>query len=155
MREYKTEFENLVKHTEGFFDVFYSSCFISGLKDTIRSDVTMFCPNTMMEILGLAKLVEDKIRAQQCLKSTFVPFINMVPQRHPIPLTPKTTPIKHLSEAEMWARREKGLCYNCNGKFTQGHQCTEKKPYLLDVVSPPALEICEATQDPVDDKVDI
>ena len=25
----------------------------------------MFCPNTMMEILELAKLAEDKIRAQQ------------------------------------------------------------------------------------------
>ena len=102
-----------------------------------------------------AKLVEDKIRAQQCPKSTFVPFRNMVPQRHPIPLTPRTTPIKHLSEAEMRAHREKGLCYNCDDKFTQGHQCTEHKPYFLDVASPPALEICEAAQNLVDDQVDI
>ena len=133
MREYQIEFENLVKHTKGFFDAFYRICFISGLKDTIRSDVTMLCPNTMMEILGLAKLEEDKIRAQQLLKSTFVPFKNMVPQRHPIPLTPRTTPIKHLSKAEMRAHREKGLCYNCDDKFTWGHQCTEYKPYFLDV----------------------
>ena len=103
----------------------------------------MFYPNTMMEILGLAKLAEDKIRAQQHPKSTFVPFKNMVPQRHPIPLTPRTTPIKHLSEAEMRAHREKGLCYNCDDKFTQGHQCTEHKPYFLDVASLPALEICD------------
>ena len=79
MREYQTEFENLVKHTEGFFDAFYESCFISGLKDTIQSDITIFCPNIMMEILGLDKLEEDNIRAQQCPKSTFVPFKNMVP----------------------------------------------------------------------------
>ena len=115
----------------------------------------MFCPNTMMEILGLAKLAEDKIRAQQRPKSTFVPFKNMVPQRHPIPLTPRTTPIKHLSEAEMQKHREKGLCYNCDGKFTQGHQCIEQKLYLLDVVSPPTLEICEAAHDLVNDQVDI
>ena len=63
VREYQTEFEKLVKHTEGFSDAFYMSCFISGLKDTIRSEVNMFCPNTMMEILGLAKLTKDKIRA--------------------------------------------------------------------------------------------
>ena len=31
----------------------------------------------------------------------------------------------------------------------------EKNLYLLDVDSPPALEICEATQDPVDAQVDI
>ena len=35
MREYQTEFENLVKHIEGFSDAFYMGCFISGLKDTI------------------------------------------------------------------------------------------------------------------------
>ena len=64
VREYQTEFEKLVKHTEGFPDAFYMSCFISGLKDTIRSEVNMFYPNIMMEILGLAKLIEDKIRDQ-------------------------------------------------------------------------------------------
>ena len=77
----------------------------------------MFCPDTMMESLGLAKLVEDKIKYQQHPKSTFVPFRNMVPQIPPIPPTPRTTPIKHLSQAEMRARREKGLCYICDGKF--------------------------------------
>ena len=75
----------------------------------------------------------------------------MVSQRHPIPPTPRPTPIKHLSEAEMRARREKGLCYNCDGKFTRGHQCTKQNLYLLDMVSPHALEICEVAQDPVDD----
>ena len=108
-----------------------------------------------MESLGLDKLAEDNIRAQQRPKSTFVPFRNMVPQRHPIPQTLRTTPIKHLSKAKVRACREKGLCYNCDGKFTQGHQCTEQKLYLLDVVSPPTLEIFQASQDPVDDQVDI
>ena len=79
----------------------------------------MFCPNTMMESLGLAKLAEDKIMAQQRSKSTFVPFKNMVPQRPPILSAPRTTPIKHLYEAEMWTRREKGICYNCDEKFTR------------------------------------
>ena len=60
----------------------------------------------------------------------------MVPQRHPIPPTPRTTPIKHLSEFNMWAHREQGLCYTCDEKFTQGHQCAEKNPYILDVASP-------------------
>ena len=68
----------------------------------------MFNPNIMMESLGLYKLVEDKIMAQQHSKSNFVPFKNMVPQRSPITLTPRTTTIKHLSKDEMWERREKG-----------------------------------------------
>ena len=121
MREYQSEFEKLANHIEGLFDALYKSCFINGLKDTIRSKVKMFCPNTMMEALGLAKLVEEKIRAQQHSKFTFVPFRNMVPQRPQMPPAPIATPIKHLSEAEMQARREKGLCYSCDDKFTQGH----------------------------------
>ena len=137
VREYQTKFENLVKHTEGFSDAIYRICFISGLKDTIRSDVTMFYPDTMMEMLGLAKLAEDRIMAQQCSKSTFVPFRNMVSQIPPIPPAPRTTHIKHLLESEMWERREKGICYNCDEKFTRGHRCAEKKLYLLDVDSPP------------------
>ena len=97
----------------------------------------------MMEILGLANLAEDKIKAQQGPKSTFFPFRNMVSQRHPIPPTPRPTPIKHLFEAELQACREKGICYNCDDKFTWGHQCTEHKPYFLDVASLHTLEICD------------
>ena len=77
MREYQTEFEKLANHTKGLSDAFYRSCFISGLKDAIQSEVKMFCPNTMMEILGLDKLAEDNIRAQKRSKSTFVPFKNL------------------------------------------------------------------------------
>ena len=65
VKEYQTEFEKLANHTKGLPDDFYRSCFISGLKDAIRSEVKMFSPNTMMEALGLAKLAEDKMVAQQ------------------------------------------------------------------------------------------
>ena len=56
----------------------------------------MLCPNTMMESLGLAKLVEENIIAQQCSKSVFIPFRNMVPQRPQILSANRTTPIKLL-----------------------------------------------------------
>ena len=81
----------------------------------------MFYPNTIMDILGLDKLAEDEIRTQKFPMSTFVPFRNMVSQRHPIPPTLRPTPIKNLFEADMQACREKGLCYNYDGKFTWGH----------------------------------
>ena len=93
--------------------------------------------------------------AQQRSKSTFVPFKNMVPQRPSIEPAPRTTPIKHLSKAEMQERRENGLCYNCDEKFTWGHRCVEQKLYLLDVDSPPTPEIFYDAQDPTDDDGDI
>ena len=91
------------------------------MKDAIRSEVKMFYPNKMMEALRLAKLAEDKIRAQQRSKSTFVPFRNMVPQRTPITPAPRTTPIKHLSKDDMRACRKKWIYYNCDMKFTLRH----------------------------------
>ena len=105
----------------------------------------------MMESLWLAKLAEDKIWAQQCSKSTLVPFKPMVPQRTQNLPAPRATPIKHLSKAEMWKRQEKGVCYNCDEKFTRGHRCVEQKLYLLDLDSPPTPKFFYDAQDPVDD----
>lgn len=34
-------------------------------------------------------------------------------------------PIKCLTHMEMAARREKGLCFNCDTKFTPGHRCKQ------------------------------
>ena len=78
----------------------------------------------------------------------------MVSKRPLITPAPRTTDIKHFSIVEMRARREKGICYNCDVKFTQGHICVEKNIYLLDVDSPLAPEIYDA-QDPTDDDGDI
>lgn len=48
---------------------------------------------------------------------------------------PKPSPtIKRLSPAELQARREKGLCYNCDEKYIQGHRC--KRLFHLLIVEP-------------------
>lgn len=38
---------------------------------------------------------------------------------------------KILSTAEMRARREKGLCYNCEEQFTPGHKCKRSHMFFL------------------------
>ncbi|KAG5520771.1 hypothetical protein RHGRI_033370 [Rhododendron griersonianum] len=42
-----------------------------------------------------------------------------------------TFPIKRLTPKEMEAKREKGLCYNCDEKLVRGHQCQKKQLYLM------------------------
>ena len=54
----------------------------------------------------------------------------------------------------MQAHREKGICYNCDEKFSRGHRCVQQKIYLLDVDSPLASEIGEEVSDTMDDPVD-
>jgi hypothetical protein len=47
----------------------------------------------------------------------------------------KSSPsIKRLSPAELQARREKGLCYNCDERFVRGHRC--KHLFNLLIVGP-------------------
>ena len=41
--------------------------------------------------------------------------------------------VQRMSPAELKERREKGLCYNCNEKFTPGHRC--KKLFLIEACS--------------------
>jgi hypothetical protein len=38
--------------------------------------------------------------------------------------------IKKLSQAELKERRDKGLCFNCDDKFSPGHRC--KKLFLIE-----------------------
>ena len=76
-------------------------------------------------------------------------------QRPPISPAPRSPPLKHLSEIEMQARREKRLCYNCDETFTRGHRCVQQKLYLLDVDSPPASDIGEEALYTMDAPVDI
>jgi hypothetical protein len=43
-------------------------------------------------------------------------------------------PIKRLSQAEQEERRRLGLCYNCDEKYTRGHNKVCKRLFLLESV---------------------
>ncbi|CAA0832635.1 Unknown protein, partial [Striga hermonthica] len=45
---------------------------------------------------------------------------------------PPATEVKRLTEKEMARRREKGLCFRCEEKYTPGHRC--KQNYLIEFV---------------------
>lgn len=40
--------------------------------------------------------------------------------------------VKRITWEEMQKRREKGLCFNCDEKFTPGHKCKTKQAFLID-----------------------
>ena len=65
VKEYQNQFEKLANHIEGLDDAFFTSCFISGLKEEIRLEVKMFNPKTMMDAIALAKLAKDKANAHR------------------------------------------------------------------------------------------
>ena len=155
MWEYHTEFEKLANHTKGLPEAFYLSYFISGLKDAICSEVKIFCPRTMMEALGLDKLVEDNIWAQQCPKSNLVSFRPMVPKRTQNSPAPRTTPIKHLSEAEMQNFGKKGFVIIMMRNSPRDIDVLRKISITWMWIFLPAPKIFEDAQDTIDYEADI
>lgn len=47
------------------------------------------------------------------------------------PYTNRTIPIKRLTQEEMKARRDKGLCYNCDEVFHMGHRCKSQQIFMI------------------------
>jgi hypothetical protein len=50
----------------------------------------------------------------------------------PATITAEGRPIKRLTQAEQEERRRLGLCYNCDDKFTRGHNRVCKRLFLLE-----------------------
>ncbi|PNX65654.1 hypothetical protein L195_g054648, partial [Trifolium pratense] len=120
---------------------FYLSCFVSGLKPAIRREVQAFQPQSLIHAINLAKLQEEKIadrlsthpkpssatHSHSPSSSSFRPTMTVTP--------PKSQPtVKRLTPVELQARREKGLCYNCDERYVQGHRC--KRTFHLLIVQP-------------------
>ncbi|KAL9426701.1 hypothetical protein AB3S75_033478 [Citrus x aurantiifolia] len=56
VKAYQEQFEALMAITKGLPEDFFVQCFISGLKDDIMNQVTMFQPNTLTQAIGLTLL---------------------------------------------------------------------------------------------------
>ncbi|KAK2358597.1 hypothetical protein QL285_095771 [Trifolium repens] len=154
VKDYQAEFEALANRIVGLPTPFYLSCFISGLKPELSREVQAYQPFSLTQAISLAKLQEDKVNDRlnpaQTRKPSgsssssappppsplnrppFRPFQNSPPHPNTPPRT--ATPIKRLTPQELQARREKGLCYNCDDKYAPGHRC--KRSFHILIVSP-------------------
>jgi len=148
VKDYQTAFENLANRITGLPSEFYLSCFISGLKPEIRRELQAFQPLLIAQAISLAKLQEEKLNDKSSSfytkpgntnsnstippRSSFRPTVTASPQK--TPTTPKPFPIKRLSLAELQARREQNLCYNCDEKYVFGHKC--KRQFHLLIAEP-------------------
>lgn len=143
---YLTEFESLANRIVGLQPSFLLSCFISGLKSEIRRDVVAQQPSSLSQAVGFARLHKEKLQdhsqthrlppsqrwAPTSVSRTFSPSpISTSPKPFPplLPAPPPKTQYKQLTEAEMAEKRDKGLCFNCDQKFSRNHRCPAR--YLL------------------------
>ncbi|KAK9179225.1 hypothetical protein WN943_028424 [Citrus x changshan-huyou] len=127
--DYQTQFEKLLAKVGRLSQDRQVSCFVSGLKDTIKADVLAGRPTTLTSAIGLARLYEARnISQRRSTTTTEVKKNNSVKKE--LTFTNSTLPVRRLAPVEMQERRIKGLCYNCDEKFTPGHRC--KKLFLIE-----------------------
>jgi len=126
-------------------------CFLSGLKIDIRRDLIAQNPPSLLHVASLAKLFEEKYLPKQkttlthpypkyqssslaeTTKSTSLsPLLpNPNTTHQPNQQLVKSSNIKKISAVEMQLRREKGLCFTCDAKFSPSHRCPNKQYLLL------------------------
>ncbi|MFX6535176.1 hypothetical protein ABTG41_13065, partial [Acinetobacter baumannii] len=93
------------------------NCFISCLKIEIQRELALHKPQTIADAIGLARLIESKITDSR-RNYNYPRFQPVAPTPAllptPAPKPAATLPIRRLTQAEMQARRSKGLCFNCD-----------------------------------------
>lgn len=126
---YLHEFKCLSTRVISLSQLSLLNCFLSELKDDIQQELYILKPMDLYDAVGMAKLaVEDKLNAsRQAMPRPFFPH-PLAPIHQLLVSRPPPLPMKHLTHAEMAARRAKGLCFNCDSQVTPGHKC---KPTLF------------------------
>lgn len=131
--DYEEQFLMLVCRCEGLTEAHQVELFVGGLHKSIRTDIKLMYPATLEDAMDHARAYEERDTPED-RDTTLVPKGNSSggarPSTPELAAPPKATmalpnrrPLMQLSPVEMDERRAKGLCYNCDDKFTPGHRC--------------------------------
>ncbi|KAK6153045.1 hypothetical protein DH2020_012684 [Rehmannia glutinosa] len=126
-----------------YSEEYFVASFISGLSEELQSFINMFEPHTLQQTIDLGRKQIYTLEAiSKRMKPQARPSMNSFPNNRrtdaAIPSQPKPPtnlpvkpPIKLLTASEMAARREKGLCYNCDEPFSFRHRCKQRITYMI------------------------
>lgn len=150
LEEYIEKFQELKSHLlmfqRGNYDeLFFINSFLSGLTEEMRQCFAIYTPPSLAQTIDTARMHEAtmegaaKRNRTQTRSSIYSPNVVRKGYSNPTTVTPEINSNPHtlqptrklLSTAEMRARREKGLCYNCEEQFTPGHKCKKSHMFFL------------------------
>jgi len=127
IREYQAKFESLLSKIGVLSQTRQVSCFISGLQEVLRADVTAGKPETLTSAIELARLYKAQHRAITRSNQAEERKVDMGNQQTS---NPPFLPIKRLTPEELKERQAKGLCFKCNDKYGPRHRC--KKLFMIE-----------------------
>ncbi|CAM8923904.1 unnamed protein product [Rhodiola kirilowii] len=139
VKTYVAAFESLSTRTPGFSAANLLNIFMGGLRPEVLQEMILLEPNSLRRAMDMAKVVEQKIISYRSWGGRTGPPRFPLTQGDNTPPANKghatqgynNLPTKRLTPAQMAARREQGLCYNCDDQFVPGHRCKPKFQCLL------------------------
>ncbi|CAA0811047.1 Unknown protein, partial [Striga hermonthica] len=144
LRDYQKKFERIASRVRDWPEAALVGTFVGGLKAELAAEVRLDRPGSMRAAVESARLHEEHLVAVRKAKPndtrTETKRTNAATEElagrtesKPMGKIVRTTSnIRRLTNKEMQRRREKGLCYSCNEKFTPGHRCKGKEVFLLE-----------------------
>jgi hypothetical protein len=100
--------------------------FIGTLKDNIQHEVRLWEPKSLENAFKVARNVESKIMAMATRRTN----PNIYRENNaPSSKTPQPT---RLTPQKLEEIKEKGLCFNCDNRYSKGHKCGGKKLFYID-----------------------
>jgi hypothetical protein len=116
---------------------------MGGLKEYIKHELFLKHPANIMDTMQFTRHIQAKNKA------THNPTIGAyVESRERFGIHKTIVPqLKRLTPQQMDERRAKGLCFNCDNKYSEGHNCGEKKLFYIDYEEEEYQEL-ELSHDP-------
>jgi hypothetical protein len=96
------------------------------LKDNIQHELRILEPTSLEKALKWERRVESK---NMSMATKRLPSNTYKENNVPSSNLPRTT---RLTPQQMDERRSKGLCFNCDSKYSKGHKCGENKLFYID-----------------------
>uniref|UniRef100_A0A2N9H4N4 Chromo domain-containing protein n=1 Tax=Fagus sylvatica TaxID=28930 RepID=A0A2N9H4N4_FAGSY len=163
---YKSQFESTSNRVRDLSDMHKLSCFMSGMKDEIRLAVKMQGPRNLGEAYALAKIQEEYLATvKRSTRPTYEPsrgsWVQSQAQQGAARVENKSgdskeysarpsMQVQRLTPMQMSERRKKGLCYNCDERWSSDHRCKNRKLYLMEEVDDEEAELVEVEEEEVE-----
>jgi hypothetical protein len=124
--EHIENFQRLNIKVTDILDEHLIDVFIGTLKDNIQHEVRLWEPKSLENAFKVARNVESKNMAMATRRTN----PNIYRENNaPSSKTPQPT---RLTPQQLEERKEKGLCFNCDSKYSKGHKCGENKLFYID-----------------------
>lgn len=153
VEEYYDEFEKcrgqLLKKIPGLTTEYFLENFVGGLQGEIKGMIRLLEPNNLAQALKLARYYEQTLNSQPKKFSNYGSNYKNTTGASVTSKTAATTTgqgslliqgksvevlnakPKPLTFTQKEERRQKGLCYYCDEKFSKGHECKKPQNFLM------------------------